>query len=406
MKFSHIADCHIGGWRDPQLKELTIQAFNRAIDISIEREVDFILISGDLFNTSIPDVNLLKRVVQKLKILQEKDISVYIIAGSHDFSPSGKTMLDVLEEAGLCRNVVRGIIDNKKLRLKFTLDKKTGAKITGMLGKRGMLEKTYYENLDKSSLENEPGFKIFMFHTALTELKPKELEKMDSSPVSFLPQGFNYYAGGHVHIVKKASIDEYKNIVYPGPLFPNNFRELEELKRGGFYIYHDGLIEYIPIQVKNVFSININAEHKTHEQVNNEIIEEIKNKEFMNTLVLIRIKGVLSSGRTTDIDFKRIYALLYEKSAYFVMKNTFKLKSREFEEIKVRHTAIDDIEDTLIKEHLGQIKVKEWSSEKEKSMTKTLMNLFNLEKKEGEKVYEYEDRVKNEVSKVLEIELG
>ena len=76
----------------------------------------------------------------------------------------------------------------------------------------------------KEALEKEEGFKIFMFHTALTELKPKELDKMDSAPVSFLPRNFDYYAGGHVHIVKEASLDGYKNIVYPGPLFPNNFR--------------------------------------------------------------------------------------------------------------------------------------------------------------------------------------
>ncbi|MFO7899864.1 MAG: hypothetical protein R6V58_12490, partial [Planctomycetota bacterium] len=58
---------------------------------------------------------------------------------------------------------------------------------------------------------------------------------------------------------------DYKNVIYPGPLFPNNFLELEKLERGGFYIYNDGNIKYEPIQIKNVFSIKINAEHKTPE---------------------------------------------------------------------------------------------------------------------------------------------
>ena len=33
------------------------------------------------------------------------NIEVYVIPGSHDFSPSGKTMLDVLENSGLVINV-------------------------------------------------------------------------------------------------------------------------------------------------------------------------------------------------------------------------------------------------------------------------------------------------------------
>ena len=205
MKFSHIADCHIGAWRDPKLKELNIKAFFEAIAISLKEKVDFILISGDLFNTSLPGIDKLKDVVKILKNLQNKEIPVYLIPGSHDFSPSGKTMLDVLEEAGLCINVVKGKVDeNKKLNLQFTVDKKTGAKITGMLGKRGMLERSFYEELNREPLEKEPGFKIFMFHTALTELKPKKLEMMESAPISLLPKNFDYYAGGHVHIVEKS----------------------------------------------------------------------------------------------------------------------------------------------------------------------------------------------------------
>ena len=48
------------------------------------------------------------------------------------------------------------------------------------------------KELDLKNLEEEEGFKIFMFHTALTELKPKNLERMDSAPISLLPKGFDY----------------------------------------------------------------------------------------------------------------------------------------------------------------------------------------------------------------------
>ncbi len=84
----------------------------------------------------MPSIDGLKEATKKFKELLDKEIPVYIIAGSHDFSPSGKTMLDVLECAGLMVNVSRGEEVDGKLKLKFTIDKKTGAKITGLLGKR------------------------------------------------------------------------------------------------------------------------------------------------------------------------------------------------------------------------------------------------------------------------------
>ena len=176
MKFSHLADCHIGSWRDEKLNSLSTEAFVRALDISLQEQVDFILIAGDIFNTSLPAIEKLKTATKKLKEVKDHGIPVYIIPGSHDFSPSGKTMLDVLEHAGLFINVVKGTVTaENKLQLRFTVDLKTGAKITGLLGRKGSLERKYYETLDPTNIEQEDGFKIFLFHTALAELKPVEL---------------------------------------------------------------------------------------------------------------------------------------------------------------------------------------------------------------------------------------
>jgi len=219
MKFAHLADCHIGGWREPELKNLNLEAFQKAIDACIEENVGFILIAGDLFATALPSIDTMKEVASQLEKLRNQDISVYVIPGSHDFSPTGKTMLDVLEKAGLCENVFK-FEDGK---LKFTIDK-TNTKITGLLGRKGALEKTDYTALNKEELEKEPGFKIFMFHTAIEELKPKELEKIEAQSLSLLPKNFNYYAGGHLHYKQSIKKEGYGLITYPGPLFPDNFK--------------------------------------------------------------------------------------------------------------------------------------------------------------------------------------
>jgi len=405
MKFAHMADCHIGSWRDPKLRDTSTLAFCKAIDKCVTEKVDFILIAGDLFNTSFPRLDNLKAVVTKFKQLKDLEIPVYIVPGSHDYSPSGKTILDVLEEAGLFINVFKGSVEDGKLKLNFTTDKKTGAKITGILGKRGALEKTYYEKLILDNLEKEEGYKIFLFHSGIDELKPKEMENIISQPLSLLPKGFDYYAGGHVHIVDDKQIEGYGKITYPGPLFPNSFAELEKLERGGFFIVEDGNARWEPIQIYNVEKINIDCNHLTPEEIKNQIFEKIKNKEFNNTVVLIRLLGTLESGKPSDIDFKEIFNFLYGKSAYFVMKSSHALVSKEFEEIKTDARNVEDIESFLIKEHLGQIKLENLTLEKEEELIKNLMKILSAEKQEGETVPDFERRVKEEVGRVLEIEL-
>jgi len=404
MKFAHMADCHIGSWRDPKLRDTSTNAFIKAVDKCVKEKVDFILIAGDLFNTSFPRLDNLKTVVSKFKQLRDLEIPVYIVPGSHDYSPSGKTILDVLEEAGLFINVFKGSVEDGKLKLNFTIDKKTGVKITGMLGKRGALERSYYEKLIVENLESEKGFKIFLFHSGIDELKPKEMENIISQPLSLLPKGFDYYAGGHVHIVDDKQIEGYGRIAYPGPLFPNSFAELEKLETGGFYIVEDKNARWEPIQIYNVSKINKNCTHKTPEQIKSEILDEIKNKEFNNTIVLIRLHGALESGKPSDIDFREIFNAAYNKSAYFVMKSSHALVSKEFEEVKTDARNAEDIEHFLIKEHLGQIKVESLSLEKEEELVKNLMAVLSSEKQEGETVNDFERRIKEEISKVLEIE--
>lgn len=404
MKFAHMADCHVGSWRDQKLKELSIESFKKAVSICIDKKIDFLLIAGDLFNNALPNIESLRIVVKELKKLKQKKINVYIIPGSHDYSPSGKTMIDVLEEAELLKNVFKGKVQNNKLYLNFTEDKNTGVKITGILGRKGTLEKNYYDALDTESLEKESGEKIFLFHSAITELMPKEFSQIESMPLSMLPKGFMYYAGGHIHIVKNQSFEGYKNVVYSGPLFPANFSELEKLGTGGFFIFDNEAeekIQRIDLNIKNTYLLEVNANNKSPEQITSEILEKIKNKEFINTIVLLKVYGKINTGKISDIDFNNIFEKIYSQGAYYVLKNTYKLLSEEFEEIKIGFENMEDVEDSLIKEHLQQYKL--FDKDKEYHLIKELMNSLSSEKHEGEKVHEYEERIRKAADKILEL---
>lgn len=400
MKFAHMADCHVGGWRDPNLQELSIESFRQAIDICIKENVAFMLISGDLFNTALPSTEIVNEVTSKLRELNENNIDTYVIPGSHDFSPSGKTMLDFLERAGLI-HIVSKFKDGK---LQFTKDK-TNVKITGLAGKRVGLEKTDFETLDKEHLEKEPGFKIFMFHTTINEIKPKELEKIDGINLNHFPKNFNYYAGGHVHYIFSENIQNYGRVAYPGPLFPNSFKELEELKHGSFYIIdvdnENITSKRVEIKLKPVFNITLDANDKSVEQVEFELKEKLQ-QDLNDKILMTRIEGILSSGKPGDINLKEILSNL---KTYSVLKNTTKLTSKEFEEFQMDTGTVDEVEEKIIEEHLGQIKIKDFTKEKERQFTNDLIETLDKEKEEGEKNQDFENRLIKDLNKLLKIEL-
>ena len=100
VKFAHISDVHLGGWKQGPMQELNFASFKKSFEICIEKKVEFVLIAGDLFDTAYPPIEILKETFAEFRKLYNAKIPCFIIAGSHDYSVSGKTFLDVLEKAG------------------------------------------------------------------------------------------------------------------------------------------------------------------------------------------------------------------------------------------------------------------------------------------------------------------
>jgi len=385
MKFAHLADCHVGGWKEENLKELTIQSFERAIEISINEKVDFVLISGDLFDNAMPPIDILKRTTHALRLLKENNIPVYVIHGSHDYSISGKTMLDVLEKAGLMENVYK-ITENK---LEFT--KYKDIKITGLIGKRNSLEIEDFQNLNLKELESEPGFKIFMFHTGIEEFKPTDLKEIKCTSLGLFPKNFNYYAGGHIHYIFNTKFSDGL-LVYPGPLYPNNIKELEQMKHGGFYIVNVGddiVLDYRDIKIKEVQTFNFRVDNKTPEEIQNLIIENVKEAE--NKIIILRIEGKMK-GQPSQIDFKKVYSNI--NNAYVILKATSKLEGDQFKALEVNIDDSKDIETSIIRNY----------KELDEELLKKLIQVLDKEKDEGERVSDFESTIIKETTNVLGLE--
>lgn len=419
MKFAHLADCHLGAWKQPELQKLSIKAFEIAIDRCIAEKVDFVVIAGDLFEVAMPGIDILKETVSIIKKLKQNNIKCFLLAGSHDFSITGKTFLDVLEKADLFKNVFIMYQKEKtddaqekessENELYVYYDKELKVAITGLPGKKAGVEINLFKNLkikniskdDKNDKNDENFLKIFVFHTTLTESKPEEMRFVDSIDLNALPEGFDYYAGGHLHLVAKHKKGR-AFVTYPGPLFPNNFEELDKLKYGQFFIVEidekskETKIKEEEIRLKDIITIVSNVDSLTPLVATEKILSDIEKQNIKDKIVLLKICGTLSSGKTSDINFEKIKEKLQESYCY--LKNTSALSTKEFKiNVEDKGEDIETIEKNIITDYIKT----EQTFKEFLPLISQLNVILDTEKYEGETKEKYETRILEEFKKMM-----
>ncbi len=414
-RFAHIADCHLGANREPELRQLEVEAFKKSIDTCISRGVDFIIISGDIFHSNLPDMWVVNEAVRKMRDAVDKGIPIYVVYGSHDYSPTGTSIIDILDSAGLVKRIGAGEVKDGKLFLKFVEDPKTKAKLTGISARKLGIEKEYYKILNRELLEAETGFKIFVFHTMLSELKPADLAKTDSIPVSYLPVGFNYYAGGHPH---KNIVENFKNypyIVYPGPLFAKDSKDFEEaakdVKRGFYIVDFDSQIiniEFIEVKVCDYYFEEYDASGKSPAQIMNDLTERMKKADLTNKIVLLKLSGELASGKTSDIDFTTIRRIIMDQGALHVRINRYALTSKEYASIRVKGGDVHEIEEKIFEENIRSVKVSnpKLTSPEGVKMAVNLLKALRDPPKINESKEDYFNRIRSQALKILGLPEG
>lgn len=403
IRFAHLADLHLGAFREKRLTDLNFKTFKLAIEKIIEENVDFCLFSGDIFNNAMPPIDLVEKVTIELMKLKVANIPLYVIGGSHDYSNTGKSFLTLLEAAGVFIDVNKfDYVDKDKINLKFTKDNKNPVVIAGVLGKKNGLDKNIYLNLEEnSSLLSENNFNIFMFHTTLGDFKPDFMKNVDCKiNSSFLPKGFDYYAGGHVHTYIEGSYCGGK-LSYPGPLFPNNFSELKR-ETPSFnlcefdFSSRSTKIKRIFLKTYDMIHVEIDIDNKNPVDAKYDIEKEVnKVLDIENKLVLLEIFGIVD-GKVSDIKILDIVNKIYEKGAFHVLKNTYKLTSSQLKIDTIDYEDEEDIEKIIIEDNIeeGNNRIMEID------IINSLLKL-DLSKQESEKVAQYEQRIITSLSKTL-----
>ena len=405
FKFAHMADCHLGGWSKEPHKSNEINAFRLAIETCVQEKVNFILISGDLFDSTVPNLDVADEVFKILKDAKEAGINIYMIFGSHDNSRNRQSIAKLLITSGIVNYVSEEAL--KTGQPEFTVDEDTGVMITGIDGLTGGVDKHIYEDMDKSKLEAKEGYRIFMFHTAINEYLPENLWMIEGVDLDTFPIGFDYYAGGHIHRIAATGDSEHNPIIYPGPLYGADYRDLQKTAEGeakGFYLIEveDGKqeISFMEIDIDDFIYNEIRVVDLTAQQIRKklaEIDDDVKGKN-----VMIKLVGTLKGGSEGELNINEFSRKLKMKGAKDVLINTRGLDV-EIEEInikKIEGMEKEDIETVIFEErqelfdkgHIG-MENKEIMGIMGVKKAKKLLNALKEEKKFKEKKEDYENRV-------------
>jgi len=386
MRFAHLADCHLGGWRQPELQEINLESFKKAIDICIKERVSFALITGDLFDSAYPPIEILEEAFFQLKRLKDSGISCYIIAGSHDYSASGKTFLSVLEKAGFCKNVFQPEERGNQLYLNPVLHENIA--LYGYPGKKSGME---VQEIKGIKLQEAPGlFKVFALHTCIQGAIGSL--PIDSVKESELPKA-DYYALGHLHI-------DYQDgrFVYAGPTFPNNFQELEELNHGSFYLVETSpfRLERVELKIKSVEIVDIEIINAL--TATDKIILELSKRELKDKILFLKLSGKLTQGKTSDINFLAVENFAKDKGIYALLKSTSKLETQE-SQVEIEIEDMDKLEEEIIKKYSLS------NPSKFDSLIMPLVNSLSMEKQEDETSSTFSGRLFSDLYKTLNIKL-
>lgn len=269
MKFIHTADLHLGRFYKGELpleiakirREELWKNFENIVKYASEKNVDFLLISGDVYEReyfTLDDMNRFASIINTLE-----NIKVFIIAGNHDYIDKNTLYNKVRFNKNIYIFKSKEYFDIDELKLR----------VHGISWDRDI---NFSKALD---FEIKDDYKnILLIHGSVSgkDYFPIDLDKI---------KNFDYIALGHIHLREKVK----ENAYYPGSPEGLNFKEVGE--RGFLEIQlKDKLdVKFINNQIRkyNVFNIEINKKESILE-INNKIKDILSSyKKDLNRIILV-----------------------------------------------------------------------------------------------------------------------
>ena len=308
FSFVHAADLHLGYAQynlDVRRRDFE-KVFQELVDKTIALKPDFMILAGDIFEHARPSNSTLESAIANFRRLKEAGIPVLAVDGSHDSAPNTitSTILNPLDSAGLIWYLPRhkdACWKNDKCYVYGIPNFRTARKTQEELPKF----------LEKNKPTPDPSlFNILVFHMALDipAVKPPKMEA-EASPES-LPDGFNYYAGGHIH---KPFQTRFKGgiLAYTGGTETASYDEARTEK--GFYHVHVSKsgkpkVERVKLESARKFVIlEQTYTGLTPARITEAAVKLVKENDTADAIVVPVIKGVLPAETVRgEIDLAKI----------------------------------------------------------------------------------------------------
>jgi len=219
FKFIHAADIHIDsplhkldayeGAPVERIRQAARSAFENMISLAIDRQVSFVLISGDLYDGDWKDYNTGLYFISQMRRLRDAKIPVFIIAGNHDAASIITKSLKIPDGVTIFSSKTPETIELAHPQVAIHGQSFATPAITN--------------NLSADYPPPQPGcYNIGMLHTGVAGKEghapyaPCSLDGLSS-------KGYNYWALGHVH--KREVLKENPVIVFPGNVQGRHIRE-------------------------------------------------------------------------------------------------------------------------------------------------------------------------------------
>ncbi|MBD5807374.1 metallophosphoesterase family protein [Limosilactobacillus walteri] len=239
MKFIHTADLHLdspfrGLTTMPQslwerVHSSTFNAFQRIVDDAIAAQVDFVLITGDIYDRDQQSIAAVDFFAQQCERLAKIQIPVYILYGNHDYQ------LVQGPAEGLPANV--HVFPNRVTTMSLTLKSHETVAITGFsYDQRWLVE----DQINKYPRKGNVTWQVGMLHGALHQqaqtdhYAPFTLDELRA-------KNYDYWALGHIH--KHQVLATNPPIVYSGN--PQG-RHKNEGGQHGYYLVESQQNKLVP----------------------------------------------------------------------------------------------------------------------------------------------------------------
>lgn len=390
FSFVHVADLHLGytQYNMEIRREDFDKAFKEVVEKTVQLKPDFIIIAGDLFQHARPSNVTLENAIKNFKQLKDAGIQVLAVDGSHDAAPNiiTSTILNPLDSAGLIYYLPRH---------EGACWRNQNCYVYGIPCYRTK-QKTE-EQLPQFYAQHKPtpkpdAYNIFVFHGTLdmANLKPPQMEAEISAEL--LPEGFNYYAGGHVH---KPSYTTFKKglLVYSGSVETVNYEDASAEK--GFYhvkVNENGVakLDFVRLESPRRFIIlKRDFSGMTPNKITEAAIQLIKEKDEMGAIIVPILEGVLPTGANrSEVDTIQIRSAA-EKA--LLVHPIIRLREAEVPEEIIRSIFEGELKDLKTKayEYFLQIFSEIHGREEAERIAKLALNILEpLTRKEEDKVKE------------------